>query len=188
MAQVGQIYKWLDNSGTAITHIGNGVGGAATERIATSTNTITYTATTATDPNAPGAGWNLGTAVAGDLVITSDGFVGVYVSGAGFVATVDRWINCKTGALGTPNGSTARILSGTTCLWQPNKTIIVRQIIIRNASGTHTLYAGDLAIDAFTVAAAGTARGIPLDIALKGPVALGASAGASTITFEIIPP
>lgn len=189
MAAIGQVYKWVDSSGTAITHIGNGVGGAATQRIAATAGPYTFTASSVTDTN--GAPWNVSTCVAGDLVITSDGFVGVYVSqgGSTAVANVDRWINIKTGAIGTPNGSTARILTGTTCLWSPGKSIVLRRLVIKNtAAGTHTIYVGDLALEAYVVTTAGISADIALDFQLCGPVALGSSAGAAYLQFEISPP
>lgn len=190
MTAVQDTFLWLDGANTTILHHGNGAGGAASVRIATTAGPFTFTGSSATDTN--GAPWDVSTAVAGDIAITVDGYYGIFVSQdtTTAVAIVERWINIKTGAIGTPAGaaSAVRILTGDSGNVGRRIVTKLRKIIVKApiASATHTLYAGDQSLEVFTNLAGITSGSftIPLDITLNGPVGVATSGATATVMLQ----
>lgn len=202
MPAIQQVYKWVSAINTTILHAGDGVGGTATVRIATTAGPFTFTSNSATDTN--GAPWDVSTAVAGDILVTIDGYVGTFISQGATTATaiVDCWTKITTGVPGTPSGaaSAVRIMRGTGAagtsggmLWSANKMTVLRRLVTRNNTATTnvTLYAGDQSLMVFNnSAAAGRPPDyIDLNIAVPGPVGIAASSAAVTATlyYELLP-
>lgn len=81
----------------------NGTGGSFSTVCGNSTGADeAFTATTGTSASWATAAPDAGTWSAGDLVVTSDGFVGTFVSGTATTVTVDRWLHAASGNVGVP--------------------------------------------------------------------------------------
>lgn len=190
MTAVQDTFRWLDGANTTILHHGDGVGGAATVRVATTAGPFTFTGNSATDTN--GAPWNVSTAVAGDILVTVDGFYGIFVAQGTTtaIAIVERWINIKTGAIGTPAGaaSAVRILVGSSDNVGRRIVTKLRSLIIKApvASATHTIYAGDLALEVFSNPAGvvATPTSLPFNVTLNGPVGIATSGASATAVLQ----
>jgi hypothetical protein len=97
-----------------------------------------YTATTCT-ATWPGGGDPATGTTAGDLVVTQDGYWGVFVSGSATAVTVDKW-RTKDGSVGIPTaGQDCRILNGKGILAGARQTYVHRIIFGLAGAGTFAI-------------------------------------------------
>lgn len=119
---------------------GNGFGTVvapfATDHLTTGSEV--YTNTTCTATWTAGGEPNVGTS-AGMLVVTQDGFWGVFVSGTATAVTVDKW-RTRGGATGTPaNGQDCRIINGACCATGSRGIYLHRIVVTNTAAGSLTV-------------------------------------------------
>lgn len=125
-------------SNNVVTLPSNGRGGTtipyAPDKVTNALEVYTATTCTGTFLNDPSVGTS-----AGNIVTTSDGYYGIFVSATAGSVTVDKWRH-RFGGVGTPAGlSNCRVMNGSFILMNVQQTYIHRITLTHTALATFSI-------------------------------------------------